>query len=324
MKFLLKLLMISLLARSLAGSCGAIEKEEVKDPSETPPYVTCYLEGQLGNQLFKIASTLAYAWDYGAIPLFPDLNRYDYRLNENRDKIFFRLDASSPPRPFTTHYVEIAWHSSEKIPFQRDQILYGYYQSWKRFDHYRDRLLQVFAPTELMEQSIRQKYGELLAHPNTVSVHVRTFNAWLHNSKLHPFLGAEYYKRAFEQFPKDTLFVVFSDRINWCKQHFAAMGKQFVFIEGNDAIFDLYLMSMMKHHIMANSSFSWWGAYLNTSPQKRVIAPTSMMHPDLYAFPLKQPNEFYLPDWILVAPDYSAPYPFDMTWYDVSQSLDGN
>ena len=324
MKFLVKLLVISLLTRCMPGSCWAVEKEEAKSPPETLPYVTCYLEGQLGNQLFKIATTLAYAWDYGAIPVFPDLNRPDYRLNVNRDKIFFRVDASSPPRPFTTQYSEISWHSSEEIPFQRDQILYGYFQSWKRFDHYRNRLLEVFAPADSLKKAIQKKYGELLSHPNTVSVHVRTFNQWLHNIKMHPFLGLEYYKRAVEQFPKDAVFVVFSDRVNWCKQHFAELGRQFVFIEGNDPVFDLHLMSMMKHHIMANSSFSWWGAYLNPSLQKRVIAPTSMMHPDHYPFPLKQPNEFYLPDWILVSPDYSAPYPFDMTWYDVTQSLDGN
>jgi Glycosyl transferase family 11 len=324
MRFLRKLSVFCLIVWGFTQALCAVEQDEANAEPQVPPYVTCYLEGQLGNQLFKIATTLAYAWDYGAIPVFPDLNRSDYRLSENRDKIFFRLDPSSPPRPFSTQYVEIAWHSSEKIPFQRDQMLYGYYQSWKRFDHYRDRLLEVFAPSDALEESIQRKYGKLLAHPNTVSVHVRTFNAWLHNSKLHPFLGVDYYKRAFEQFPKDTLFVVFSDRVNWCKQHFAELGRQLVFIEGNDAVFDLYLMSRMKHHIMANSSFSWWGAYLNTSPEKRVIAPISMMHPDLYPFPLKQPNEFYLPDWVLVSPDYSAPYPFDMTWYDVTLSLDGN
>ena len=55
------------------------------------PFVTCDMRGGLGNQLFEIATTLAYAWDYGAIPIFPDFNRSTYRLNDHRDKLFFRL-----------------------------------------------------------------------------------------------------------------------------------------------------------------------------------------------------------------------------------------
>lgn len=124
--------------------------------------------------------------------------------------------------------------------------------------------------------------------------------------------------------PPDAIFVVFSDRINWCKKHFPALEKTFVFIEGNDPIDDLFLMSMMKHHILANSSFSWWGAYLDKSRGKIVVAPESWMHPDLYPYPLRHPNDFYLPDWIMAAPDFSAPYPADMTSYDVTQSLDGD
>lgn len=296
---------------------------------ETPeyrvsPYVTCDLRGGIGNQLFQIATTLSYAWDYDAIAIFPDLNRSDSNLSFHRNEIFFRLDASGASRPFLSSFQESTWHSSEKIPFQYDQKLFGYFQSWKHFDHHRDRILSVLAPSQSVLSYLTTKYSDLISSPNTVSIHVRTFNSVLHGSKLHPFLGLEYYKKAIDLFPPDMIFVVFSDRINWCKKHFTQFERRFVFVEGNNAIQDLFLMSMMKHHINANSSFSWWGAYLNQNPGRMVIVPQSMMHPDLYAFPLVQPNEFYLPDWVLVPPNFDAPYPIDMTWYDITQSFDGN
>ena len=286
------------------------------------PYVTCEVKGGLGNQLFEIATTLAYAWDYGAHAVFPDLNPDNSSVRAPHRSFFFRLDSSVPARPFSTSYQEISWHSSEILPFRVDQKLIGYFQSWRRFDHYRDKLLELFAPSESAQSALEQKYGELLSHHNTVGVHVRTFARWLHVEKLHPFLGLEYYQKTMDLFPPDALFVIFSDRINWCKKHFAKFGKHCVFIESNDEIEDFYLMAMMKHQIMPHSTFSWWAAYLNRNPDKIVIAP-DLRHPDFQAFLVVSPNEFYLPEWELISVDRLEPYPTDMTDYD-SIPWDGN
>ncbi len=294
---------------------------------QEPPFVTCYLMGQLGNQLFQVATTLAYAWDYGAVPLFPRLNDADYRLRENRDQFFFRLNASSLPRPHASFFqgaLDCGVENAEKIPFQRDLLLYGGFQSWKLFAHHKDELLEVFAPSEEVGAHLKERYSLLLEEKNTVAVHVRTFNSWLHHSKRHPFLGLEYYAKAMALFPAEAIFVIFSDRIGWCKRYFPLLGRRCIFIEGNTAVQDFHLMASLKHQIIGNSSFSWWAAYLNRNPHKIVVAPTSLMHPDLNPFPMTQPNDFYLPEWILVSPDYRAPYPRDMTWYDTTTSLDGN
>ena len=120
------------------------------------------------------------------------------------------------------------------------------------------------------------------------------------------------------QFPPESTFVIFSDRINWCKKHFPNLGKKVVFIEGNDPVEDLFLMSMMKHNIICNSTFSWWGAYLNQNAEKIVIAPVHWMHPDVDPFSELKSNEFYLPEWRVVSPNYSAPYPNDITLDDTS------
>lgn len=307
---------------TLASPCWAQEKSITADEK---PIITAYLWGQLGNQMFLVAAALAYAWDHDAHAVFPDLNKPDYRLSHNRDGIFFRLEAPlESPRPITRYFTESTWHSSEKIPVQPDQIIYGYFQSWQHFHHHRDKVLAAFAPSEEILSYLKAKYADLINAPNTVSLHVRTFNKKLHYEKIHPFIGLEYYRAAMDLFPPDTVFVVFSDRIQWCKKHFSKMKRQFVFIEGNDFIEDFFLMSMMKHQIICNSSFSWWAAYMNQNPGQTVIAPKCWMHPDYYDFPPPQPNDFYLPHWTIVQQNYDEPYPVDMTWYDITQSLDGN
>jgi len=273
------------------------------------PYVTCDIKGGLGNQIFEIATTLAYAWDYGAHAVFPDLNPDNSNVRSPHRTFFFRLDTSIPARPFSATYQEMSWHSSEIIPFREDQKLIGYFQSWRRFDHYRDKLLELLAPSESVLSNLKQKYGELLSHPNSVGIHVRTFARWLHEEKMHSFVGLEYYQRAMDRFPPDTLFVIFSDRINWSKKHFSKLEKSCVFIESNDEIEDFFLMSMMKHQIIPNSTFSWWAAYINRNPDKIVIAPEQWA-------PFAPSNEFYLPDWQLVPANYEDPYPADMTDYD--------
>lgn len=275
--------------------------------------------------MFLVAAALAYGWDHDAHAVFPDLNKPDYRLSYNRDAIFFRLEAPlESPRPITRYFAESTWHSPERIPVQPDQIIYGYFQSWKHFHHHRDKILAAFAPSDETFSYLKTKYADLIDAPNTVSIHVRTFNKKLHHEKIHPFIGLEYYRNAMSLFASDTIFVIFSDRIQWCKKHFSKMNRNCVFIEEQNFVKELFLMSMMKHQIICNSSFSWWAAYMNQNPDQIVIAPKSWMHPDYYDFPPPQPNDFYLPHWTIAQQNYDEPYPVDMTWYDITQSLDGN
>ncbi len=282
------------------------------------PFVTCRLFGQMGNQLFQIATTLAYAWDYQAIAVFPELHKSEDRISYNRDRIFFRLDSSMPPRPFLNVFQETNAYSPQRVPFSQDLVLCGYFQSWKHFHHHRDRLLAIFAPSQTVLDKLQRKYQDLLAHPHTVAVHVRTHNKELHEKKLHPFMGFDYFQAAIDSFPPGYQFVVFSERIEWCKKHFPRLNKPFIYIEGNDGIEDFFLMSKMKHVIMANSSYSWWAAYLNPNNHKIIVAPQSFVDPvpDPH-FPLKQSYLFknedvYLSDWKTIPVNFRETYPSDM------------
>lgn len=112
---------------------------------------------------------------------------------------------------------------------------------------------------------------------NGVSVHVRRGD-YVSNVNAHQFHGLcslDYYNHAVSMIAEKQdgieLFI-FSDDIAWCKENLN-YDFQIHFIETNDAHSDMYLMSLCRHHIIANSSFSWWGAWLNTNPSKIVIAP---------------------------------------------------
>jgi len=239
------------------------------------PLISTQLGGQLGNQLFYIATALGYAYEYNVTPIFPSLNSDSCSegIIYNRDHIFFRLDSSLSPRPFKAFFKEAKPYNYSKIPFQPDLLIVeGIFQSWKYFDQFRDKILSVFAPSEKILNHINEKYADLIVNPTTVSIHLRARNRDLHNRKIHPTFSLEYYKNAMSHYSSDSTFIIFSDRIEWCKKHFPSLNRKFVFID-DDYIVELFLMSMMKNNIICNSTFSWWAAYLNQNPNKIVVTP---------------------------------------------------
>lgn len=121
-------------------------------------------------------------------------------------------------------------------------------------------------------KKLHDKYTHVLATPNTVAVHVRTYHPKRSNIP-QMFLGRDYYVNAMSLFPDDHLFVVFSDRIGWCKENLANIKPNMIFIEGNHYIEDFYLMTFCKDLIIANSSFSLNAAYLRKDLEGKVIAP---------------------------------------------------
>ena len=102
-------------------------------------------------------------------------------------------------------------------------------------------------------------------------MHIRRTDYTTSNG-YHPVQTVEYYKKALEIIGEYDKLFIFSDDIEWCRNNLKF--DNMIFIEGNTDIEDLYLISLCKHNIIANSSFSWWGAWLNKNPNKKVIAPS--------------------------------------------------
>ena len=99
----------------------------------------------------------------------------------------------------------------------------------------------------------------------------------MHIQDCHPICSIEYYKQALSQLPKDCQVILFSDDYPKALEMFKSFGINVMLMGGNDKFVDMCMMTKCDYHVIANSSFSWWGCWLNAHPQKIVIAPRQWM-----------------------------------------------
>jgi hypothetical protein len=112
----------------------------------------------------------------------------------------------------------------------------------------------------------------------------------------HPICNVEYYRNALKELPDDLFIIAFSDEPNIAKKIFDLLGRKYYIPESNDQYVDMCSMSLCEYHVIANSSFSWWGAWLSES--KRVVAP-SIWFGDSPEMP-KNWSDIYCKGWIVI------------------------
>jgi len=154
------------------------------------------------------------------------------------------------------------------LPKNVNIFLNGYFQSEKYFIENKDLILEKLLEDEETFDKIKKKYPEVLNEEIT-SIHVRRGN-YLDLNHIYNNLDIEYYRDAIDSLSAEKIFV-FSNDTNYCYNNFT--DKKFIIINENTDLEDLYLMSLCKNNIIANSSFSWWGAWLNKNENKKIIAP---------------------------------------------------
>lgn len=151
--------------------------------------------------------------------------------------------------------------------------LYGYFQSEKYFKHIEDEIRKDFT----FHQDVVESCREILDNQEAISLHIRRSD-YLHLQSFHPVPPIEYYIEALKKLP-DVPVLIFSDDIDWCLMQSVFDPDRFFVSQANSAEHDMCFMSMCKYHIIANSSFSWWGAWLARS--EKVIAPKIWFGPSL-------------------------------------------
>lgn len=256
--------------------------------------ITCDMQGGLGNIMFQVAAAWSLAkrnndecyFDLSqgcksCTPHFKSLSKY-------KNNIFHKLN-DRPLKKHDNHYSEPHFHYTP-IPYKKDLFIHGYYQSYRYFDDFKEDICDLFTLPEDVQQEADSKY--CWNWHECVSMHIRRGD-YLKFSHVHKNLDyVKYWKNCEELFPFKKI-VMFSDDPQWAKKSFR--GDRFIIKEDQDPDYiDMYYMSKCQHNIIANSTFSWWAAYLNRNEDKKVVAPIKWFNGQV----THDTKDLYPNDWI--------------------------
>jgi len=168
------------------------------------------------------------------------------------------------------------FNSDKQFKYFKDNCYYdGYWQMYKYINGIEKSILREINLNNLLSRTNVDLLHEI-QNCESVSIHIRRgdYLSVKSNSNLFYSCDRKYFEQAINiirKYNSESRFYIFSDDINWAKANIVA--HDCFYVSGNNALVDLYLMSHCKHNIIANSTFSWWGAWLNENRNKIVIAP---------------------------------------------------
>ena len=274
--------------------------------------------GRLGNQMFQHSALKGIArnrgFEYCIPPEQPDIQIDNYGLFEafemtNVDNVRFCYSVNPVQ--------ESHFHFDEKIfnECPDNSNVAGFFQSEKYFKHVENEIREDYTfksewlnPCKnFIDQFNGQDVGFLHVRrgdPNLTDK--RGFKwAYVNLQDQHPVQPLEYYEKALSYFPEDMPIIVFSDSIDWCKEQDIFKPDRFFLSDQEEKYddgaliphIDLCLMSLCSHAIIANSSMSWWGAWLQKNPNKKVIAPKMWFGP---TYSYNDTKDLYCDNWIVI------------------------
>lgn len=177
---------------------------------------------------------------------------------------------------------------------------YGGWHNPEYFQYVADEIREIFRFDDDKIDDRNKLIVKEISSCNSVSIHVRRSDFVKQSTLFGNIATPEYYKKAMEYIKnrvEHPVFYIFSDDIGWCRENIEEENMYFVdWNMGEDSWKDMMLMSKCKHNINANSTFSWWGAWLNENPEKIVIVPDKFMN-------VEGSEQIYPKDWIKIQRD---------------------
>lgn len=257
--------------------------------------ITVEVMGGLGNQLFQIFALISYSITYKVsfyienktIQNGPRKKVYWDNILQKL-KIFFKRSLLNTPvvREPHFHYAQLPI-----VPSNINVKLSGYFQSYKYFDHNRETILKLLTMNE-MKREIKNKTMQT-TYENTVSMHFRVGD-YKDIPQHHPLMSIEYYANALHSLIKDTnkddwniLYYCEDGDIEYVNDKIRQLQsiqelKELSFVKIDSQLDDweqMLTMALCKHNVIANSTFSWWGAYFNENKDKQVYYPSVWFGP---------------------------------------------
>lgn len=249
------------------------------------------VNGSIGNQMFQYATLLSVAlknkYKY-TIPEVDDYYNHDYERQEIYFKKGFKNISAERLSPtnllkisnkFNQCHGEVFKFSPQVLNVPDNCDIFGYFQSYKYFIDFKDKIIDEFTFNDWLFDNINI---DLINIANKCSsIHIRAGD-YKRKQNVHRLLDLSYYAEAIRLCKTDK-FLVFSDDDNYAEKILQEIVAKvdFIFIKNNNPFLDLLLMSLCKNNIIANSTFSWWAAFLNKHEDKIVVAPKIWFGPDL-------------------------------------------
>jgi len=275
--------------------------------------------GRLGNQMFEYAALRGIASHHGyqwCIPPFHIKGIENYSLGECFKLESIKKENLNIMEQF--QYVGERFFHFDNLLFENcpDNVsLHGFFQSEKYFKHISEEIKKDYTFLDEHFEPCK-KFIEQFEGQDPIMLHVRRGDpnlvdprgfkwAYVNCSDQHPVQSLKYYENALAEFNDNQPVIVFSDSPEWVKEQDFFSGDRFMISEPQEKYkdgsylpyVDLCLMSLCSHAIIANSSMSWWGAWLQSNPNKKVIAPKMWFGP---AYSDKDTKDLYCSDWIVM------------------------
>ena len=251
--------------------------------------------GRFGNQMFQYAATRGIAKTRGFDFTTPDGPKNDSEFNdeEQQHKLFMSFNMTGAKN---IGYLEAEYKKEGSFRYDEELVktcpdnvnLYGYFQSEKYFKHIEDEIREDFTFRNEVKAKCHEVLDQIVGEGDFITLHVRRTDHLI-KPTFHPVLPISYYQEALERLPKDIPVVVLTDDPSWAFGHDFFESDRF-FISESDNIHDMCLMSLSQYNIIANSTFSWWGAWL--AGHNNVIGPKLWFGPDG-----EDPSDIYIDRW---------------------------
>jgi len=234
--------------------------------------------GRLGNQMFQYASLKGIARKHGydfCIPPKENFGTKDSKVRDSNCDIYDVFNLGKENVIITTNNTKL---KESTLNFDEDLFetcpdnidLDGYFQSEKYFKHIENEIRKDFSFDEHLLLDATKFLAEFYSGQDVISLHIRRTD-YSEFPNHHPICSLEYYDEAISLLPQECPIIVFTDDPQWCREQSFFDGDRFIISQDNSVDFDLCLMTCCDYHIIANSSFSWWGSWLSKS--KLTISP---------------------------------------------------